>query len=579
MSELDTSPSVPTDSRPASSPGRRLLEEPNNWLDAATMVVSDRCSPILVKESRQALKSRQFQWTFLALLLAVVGWSLVGVSNSFRNNVEEYGATMLVGYLFILGFPLAVVIPMAAFRSLAREYEDETIQLVSITSMSARRIILGKLGSAFLQIIMYLAAVTPCIVFSYILRGISFSMIWMGLSLALSGGLCLTCLALAVAGACRNVFLRVGANLVLLVGLLGTYVGWISFVGEVFTTTSSSMEEFVYGANTVSVIFVSFGLVLVEATTSLISFYAENRSTRLRLILLAFPTIVLASFAGLVGSMVDPTEINFYAIAYLISAFGSHYFTIIGTMCSSERSGLSNRVRRSLPRGWLGRAFWGLLYPGPGRGYLFALVGVTACNICGVILLGLPEVFEGASWLDVSMPTGMDLIAWISVNQIFAMLYLSLIYLSMLWLESYAGAVKVLVGLMLAIILYVLAAVASFTIHETAYYSDQSMSSAYYINWVAMLESSQSSRVGTRYDFFACVLFVGVPTFCLTVVAYLVAIRELVATATSVPQRVLEDGVVKTKLRSTAKGESFEEIFQQRRIERDGDPTSSESND
>ena len=83
-----------------------------------------------------------------------------------------------LGYLFILGFPLAVVIPMAAFRSLAREYEDETIQLVSITSMSARRIILGKLGSAFLQIIMYLAAVTPCIVFSYILRGISFSMIF-----------------------------------------------------------------------------------------------------------------------------------------------------------------------------------------------------------------------------------------------------------------------------------------------------------------------------------------------------------------------------------------------------------------
>ena len=38
----------------------------------------DWCNPILVKETRQALKSRQFVITFSLLLLAALSWTIVG---------------------------------------------------------------------------------------------------------------------------------------------------------------------------------------------------------------------------------------------------------------------------------------------------------------------------------------------------------------------------------------------------------------------------------------------------------------------------------------------------------------------
>ena len=55
---------------------------PGFWtrLDQRLERAGERLNPILVKEARQALKSRQFLITFLLLLVCGWCWSLIGVA-------------------------------------------------------------------------------------------------------------------------------------------------------------------------------------------------------------------------------------------------------------------------------------------------------------------------------------------------------------------------------------------------------------------------------------------------------------------------------------------------------------------
>src|SRR5689334_6908640 len=129
--------------------------EPSRWgrawrqIEDRLVALVDRANPILVKETRQALKSRQFVITFLVVLVACWIVSFVGVA---WVGPEIYwaaaGPTLLMGYFVVLTVPLALIVPFAAFRSLAAEQEEQTYELLSITTLSSRKIITGKLASA-----------------------------------------------------------------------------------------------------------------------------------------------------------------------------------------------------------------------------------------------------------------------------------------------------------------------------------------------------------------------------------------------------------------------------------------------
>src|SRR6267142_772617 len=138
------------------------------WLER----VADRFNPILVKECRQALKSRQFTITFALVLACCWLWSIYGlmmVGPGVRYSTGSIGINMFAGFYAIMAFPLLVVVPHGAFRSLADERDDRTFELLSITALGPRQIIAGKLGSAVVQMLVYLSAITPCLAFTYLL--------------------------------------------------------------------------------------------------------------------------------------------------------------------------------------------------------------------------------------------------------------------------------------------------------------------------------------------------------------------------------------------------------------------------
>ena len=154
----------------------RPARRPPGWSAAFDAILErggDWLNPILVKESRQALKSRQFLICFGLVLGFGWGWSLLGIAIlSPGVHYIPGGAMMLSGYVTILAVPVLVIVPFTAFRSLASEVEDGTFELLSITALSARQIVTGKLGSAAIQLLIYFSALSPCIAFTYLLRGV-----------------------------------------------------------------------------------------------------------------------------------------------------------------------------------------------------------------------------------------------------------------------------------------------------------------------------------------------------------------------------------------------------------------------
>src|SRR5687767_13637388 len=170
------------------------------WVEALLDRAGDRLNPILVKEARQAMKSRQFVITFSLLL--VFGWLWTVLFISFGVPAIFYapvGPGVLAGYYLVLSVPLLIVVPYAAFRSLAGEREDGTFELLSITTLTARQIVLGKLGSAVLQMMVYYSALAPCIAFTYLLRGIDIITIALLLAYSFMASLLLSVFGLAMA--------------------------------------------------------------------------------------------------------------------------------------------------------------------------------------------------------------------------------------------------------------------------------------------------------------------------------------------------------------------------------------------
>ncbi|MEX0727248.1 MAG: hypothetical protein WD065_13325, partial [Planctomycetaceae bacterium] len=86
---------------------------------------SDWLNPILVKENRQSLKSRQFVITFMLLLL--VSWVITVWVTALYYGQMEYGRIapiFVTAYYWVLGVAVFIVVPYGAYRSLMSERDE-----------------------------------------------------------------------------------------------------------------------------------------------------------------------------------------------------------------------------------------------------------------------------------------------------------------------------------------------------------------------------------------------------------------------------------------------------------------------
>lgn len=365
---------------------RERFERVWQLIETRLAALAEHANPILVKETRQALKSRQFVVTFLVVLAACWIVSFAGVAIiGPQIYYAAAGPEMMMAYYAILVFPLAVIVPYTAFRSLAAEQEDNTYDLLSITTLTSKQIITGKLWSAVVQMLVYLSAVSPCIAFTFLLRGLDVLTLVMLLAIAVFGCLGLSMIALFVGAASRVKHTQIVTSVALVLALFGAFSSAVGIGVAVLEDGFPRESEFWIIILVLATIYVtSFGL-LHAAAASQISFASENRSTPIRRWMMAQQACFIGGIAGMTyafsGGNGPMTEV---AAGVFMAA--AAYWYIMGALMTAEWPHLSRRVQRSLPQSTVGRAFLSFFNPGPGAGYMFAVSNLTAVGLAALLL-------------------------------------------------------------------------------------------------------------------------------------------------------------------------------------------------
>lgn len=549
----------------------RIAPEKTKWIDIQIERVSEWFSSILVKESRQALKSRQFLWTFFLMLITVAMWALFALSylySDMAGRTVAPGPFLLSGFWMILGFPLAVIIPYSAHRSLAQEMEDGTLQLVSITTMRPYQIIAGKLGSACLQMITYLSVIAPCIVFTYLLRGVDLFQVFLGFSIAVTGCMFLSIVGLLLATVSRNRLIGMAVSILMILILLLALWLWCVYS---YTSTffGSSMRSVFHEPGAQLALWASFGTVFttaaifLAAACSQIAFEAENRATAIRIALLVQQTFAIG---------LSVTAITYQGLpesAYWVFAMWySHYWLIIGSMLVSVPGKMSRRVRRRLPTKPLGKALFSLFMPGPGRGYLFAVANLIGCMFSFLCLMYFGDFLTMFIDTDANslFASGFNTVnrPWrvafsIYTATLYAVFFLTIVFLIMSLLKKGLPVSTPVVGaLMAGILVAFFAMIGSILQYNLVPYSNNNYTILQSLNWYYTVEESFSST-----SFSLTTMVVGCLTLLtglLMVLAFRIIGRELRIGQLTVPDRVQQD-IEERKKVAIPVGESIDEIF------------------
>ena len=198
--------------------------------------LGDRFNPIVVKEVRQALKSRQFVITFLLLLLAAWAGSIFGVS--YLGESIDYGSsavTFYAGFLFALCAATLVIVPFSTFRSIVEERTETTLELLQITALSPVQIVRGKTLSAMVQVLVYYCAIAPFIAFTALLPGFDIVHVTFSLVMLFITALCFSVIALAIGTQARNTTFQSLSSLFVIAMAFGgmmTFFGFMTAAGN-----------------------------------------------------------------------------------------------------------------------------------------------------------------------------------------------------------------------------------------------------------------------------------------------------------------------------------------------------------
>ena len=354
------------------------LPEKPTWMDRLDRwceVQGDRLTPILVKETRQALKSRQFMVTFSVLLFAALAWTVIGSLSMMPAIYDSPSAPrMLIGYYIVLAIPMLIVVPMAAYRSLEGEIDDGTLELLSITVLSPWQIVLGKLASASLQMLLYFVALFPCVAYAYTLRGVDLPTVGIIVSVLLVAGLLLTIAALFFAPLSRGRSGRIMTLLALLCILLAAEWGLAMMViGMILYGNPLTADQLFFGTVSSISIAVILGHLLLVATAAQLTPESENRSTHLRVSLL----LLTGLFLGLAVLAMEILKEIGPQIAFCFCFALAAIWTAASSMMCAESPVITPRIRRQLPSSFLARMTLTWLTPGPTTGLVFSALCIA----------------------------------------------------------------------------------------------------------------------------------------------------------------------------------------------------------
>ncbi|MCA8989929.1 MAG: hypothetical protein KDA78_19950, partial [Planctomycetaceae bacterium] len=344
---------------------------------------SDWMNPILVKETRQALKSRSFVATFMLLLIA--SWLICLFGIVMANQSLEYGSpsrNFLMAFFFVLSAAVTVIVPFGAFRSLANEQDGQTYELLSITSLTPRQIVLGKLFNSIVQILVYYSAIAPFIAFTSLLQGFDLFATVMSLLMLKGVAILLCTFTLMLSTVARNKQIQAISSIFVIGGLI-TGLSIVNTLGAGFIQGEISPSwDLMMGSFCVTVIGISYLFLFLQITISQLLFDSGNKATGVRLIASLQPILGWLMLIGVYLFTGRPLDDDLFYMAVIMSLIHLGVFSFFASM---ERDELSRRIRRDLPRNGFLRMLLVPFMPGGTRGYLFFLMNLLSLGFFALL--------------------------------------------------------------------------------------------------------------------------------------------------------------------------------------------------
>lgn len=364
--------------------------------------LSDWANPILVKETRQALKSRQFVTTFMLLLAAA--WLVSALGLLLAGDAVEFGAVgrwFFQVYYTVLAVAVLIIVPFGAYRSLLNERDENTFELLSITSLTPRQIVWGKLLSALLQALIFYSALAPFMAFTSLLQGFDLAQSAFLLVVTLLVSLGYSMIALMLSTLARKKHLQ---SLISLGLLAGVVLGFVSTLGFSFSLNLTFRDpDFWWGLGAAALAGISYFVLFQQITVARLTFESDNRSTGIRVTCAVQFWLLWAVIIGYFWWNGPPSSLNELQTFGLLSAV---HWAVVGLFAATEPDGLSRRVRRRLPRSRFRRLLLVPWLPGGARGYLYLLMHLAALWL---IVVGYALWLEAGGSFDAVLQRGFSL--------------------------------------------------------------------------------------------------------------------------------------------------------------------------
>jgi hypothetical protein len=350
-------------------------------LSLLTDRLADRANPLLVRHVRQQLRSRAFVAVYgLILLVGVIATVAIAaiMAGSERVNGESLFAVVGVVYAFVLWF----VQPAVAFRTVSRERDDDTWDLIELTGMTPWRMLRGMLAAGLVQGVLFTAALAPFLVMAYLLRGIDLFTVLLVLLGTAAIGQGLT--AVAVWWAClgTNKASRAALSAVLLLALLGGWCVSFPIAGSLRYWSNDVVREFSqYPLAAWSVLLLclngiaALSVFVLALAAALLTHRAGDRSRGPRLAVLLLP-INAYLWVALAPLLFDCRATDAAMLLLVVGVVHAAWAIITGIFAVTEDDALSPRQLRAIHAGgrwWRCHLPW-LLGPGSSRGRVFVVV-------------------------------------------------------------------------------------------------------------------------------------------------------------------------------------------------------------
>jgi len=361
-----------------------LLSRLDDW--------SDRLSPIAVKEVRQMVRGREFNYSFGISLIVGLIIAFFGLTDSL-NLSGTSGARVFSAMMVCLGLIGLAVVPLGGFAALRNERSDHTLDLVTQTALTPRRIVLGKLMTQVVKLVTLFAALSPFLAMSFLLGGIDLLTILLSLAMLFlwSVWACSACLFMSATSQSR-----VASGVLFAFMAIGfiTFLGRFAFVlGPVFGSpygglgASSSALWWVLAASTTFCLISMTNLILLAENR--LALAIEDRSTALRIgFLVQFLFIIVCSVGPSVGGLAGYTTAN---AAISLGIFGGIQLALVSIFAVSEDMVLSRRVLRTIQTSSK-RPWMAIFRPGGGRGTAWVLTQMALLMGTGVALVSPSDV-------------------------------------------------------------------------------------------------------------------------------------------------------------------------------------------